>query len=267
MTRAKLREERVSRVCPAGAGRERLAARSQPVIARADKGERALRGTHDFVIGTIRREAVPGARVVDIGAGHGALSRKLLACGFRVEACELCPDLFDVPGIRCRATGSDGALPYEDGRFDLAVAVEVVEHVDSHRKLFSEAARILAPGGRFLFTTPNILSLKSRLQFLMSGFFYSFGPLDDAVDNPVEQHISPFTIDRYRFLLARGGLAVSRIETDQAQSSSRVLYWLAPLIRWNARRIWGQSSAVDVQNSRDALLGRKLLIVAEKAAT
>jgi hypothetical protein len=157
MARAKLREERVSRVCPAGAGRERLAARSQPVIARADKGERALRGTHDFVIGTIRREAVPGARVVDIG--------------------------------------------------------------------------------------------------------------DDEVDNPVEQHISSFTIDRYRFLLARGGLAISRIETDQAQSSSRVLYWLAPLIRWNARRIWGQSSAVDVQNSRNALLGRKLLIVAEKAAT
>lgn len=44
-------------------------------------------------------------------------------------------------------------LPSES--FDLAVAVEVLEHVEEDERFVSEVARVLKPGGIFLMTTPN----------------------------------------------------------------------------------------------------------------
>ncbi|NUO62697.1 MAG: methyltransferase domain-containing protein [Gemmatimonadaceae bacterium] len=45
------------------------------------------------------------------------------------------------------------ALP--DASFDLAVAVEVLEHVEEDALFVREVARVLRPGGVFLMTTPN----------------------------------------------------------------------------------------------------------------
>lgn len=39
--------------------------------------------------------------------------------------------------------------------FDLAVAIEVLEHVEEDRAFVSEVRRVLRPGGVFLMTTPN----------------------------------------------------------------------------------------------------------------
>jgi SAM-dependent methyltransferase len=39
--------------------------------------------------------------------------------------------------------------------FDIAVAVEVLEHVEADEAFVSEVARVLKPGGTFLMTTPN----------------------------------------------------------------------------------------------------------------
>lgn len=226
--------------------------------------ELAIPGTHANVVRLVQQEVPVGSRLLDIGAGEGALSRRLVEAGYRVEACELFPEMFNVPGVTCRQVDATGVLPYEDDSLDAAVAVEVVEHLESHRMLFSEAARVLKPGGRFMFTTPNILSLKSRLRFLLTGYFYSFGPLDAAVDNPVRQHIAPFTLDRYQFLLRRSGLELVSASTDKIQNTSRFWYWMAPLIRLLARRSFGDLPQVRMQNSREALLGRKLVVVTTK---
>lgn len=231
--------------------------------ARAPQ-ELAVPGTHARVVALMQLEVPAGGRVLDIGAGEGALSKRLLEAGFQVEACELYPEMFKVPGVVCRQVDATGELPYEDNSLDAAVAVEVVEHLESHRMLFTEAARVLKPGGKLLFTTPNILSLKSRIRFLFTGYFYSFGPLDPAEHNPVRQHIAPFTLDRYQFLLHRCGLRLARASTDKIQNSSRFWYWMAPLIRLCARRAWGDRPQVRMQNSREALLGRKLVVVAQK---
>lgn len=230
----------------------------------AQPGPMALPAIHDHLMDLIQRESPPPCDIVDIGAGQGAISARLLEAGYRVSACDLFPEMFRAKGIECRQVDATGALPFEDESLDVAIAVEVVEHLESHRPLFSEAARVLRPGGAFIFTTPNINSLKSRWRFLTTGYFYSFGPLDPAVDDPVRQHIAPFTVDRYRFLLGRCGLTLSNVETDKYQTSSKSLSWLSPFIRWSARRAWGDDPGVRLQNGKAALLGRTLMVVARK---
>lgn len=57
--------------------------------------------------------------------------------------------------IRYRSLCNVSRLPFEDGSFDLVTANMVVEHLDEPEVQFTEIARVLRPGGVFLFHTPN----------------------------------------------------------------------------------------------------------------
>lgn len=229
--------------------------------------EMAVRGTHAKVVAILGRHAPPerAPEVLDIGAGTGALSKRLAEAGWRVSACDLYPEAFAADGIECRSV-ADGRLPFEDASFDIAVAVELLEHIEGHESLFAESRRVLRPGGLLLITTPNILSLKSRVSFLLTGYPYSFPTLDPAELDPVAQHITPFSLDRYRWRLAQSGFDIEAVEVDKYQSSSRALAFLIPLIRLATRKAARESVSVREQNSLRVLLGRKLVVVARRRA-
>lgn len=55
-------------------------------------------------------------------------------------------------GLVC---GDAMRLPFRAGTFDTVVAAEIIEHVGNPEALMSEGARVLAPGGRLIVTTPN----------------------------------------------------------------------------------------------------------------
>lgn len=243
-----------------------------PIAAQQAPGapplEMAIPGTHARVVqllGSVKAPG-PGVRLLDVGAGQGALSARLRDAGYAVSACDLFPEMFRIPGIECLGVDANGRLPYPDASFDLAIAVEVVEHLEGHRSFYTEVRRILKPGGAFVFTTPNISSFKSRLSFLFTGYFYSFPPLDPELDDPVRQHLASFTVDRHRFMLGRSGLRLERLMTDKRQGSSLAWGWLAPIVRLLAGRKWGAGEGVRLQNSPEALFGRKLVVVARRPA-
>lgn len=203
-------------------------------------------------------------RVLDIGAGQGALSQRLKGAGARVSACDVVPEQFAVPGVEFRPVGSDGRLPFDAASFDAAVAVEVLEHIDGHERFFAEVARVLVPNGVVLFTTPNILSLKSRLRFLFTGFFYSFGPLEPFTRDPVSQHVAPFSLNRYEWMMSQFGLRLSGIETDKIQSSSVLLSPLVPFIKLATWLQFKGSELAARQNSSVTMFGRKLVVLGRK---
>ena len=51
--------------------------------------------------------------------------------------------------------GVGEALPYEDTGFEAVVCVDVLEHVADLDRLLAEVARVLTPGGLFLYDTIN----------------------------------------------------------------------------------------------------------------
>lgn len=227
----------------------------------------ALGGTHERLLAALAAVAPlePGMTALDIGAGSGALAAKLQQAGLSVSACDVVTGNFAVPGIEIRQIEKSGVLPYAADSFDFAIAVEVLEHVDGHDRFFAEAARVLKPGGTLLFTTPNILSLKSRLRFLLSGTFYSFGPLVPFTTDPVSQHISPFTLNRYAWQLSQHDLHVTGVRTDKFQTTSLLLGLLAPLIWLSTRLMYGRDENASVQNTAVPLFGRKLMIAARRS--
>lgn len=100
----------------------------------------------------------PGLRILDAGCGSG---RNMLALAARgaVTGVELAPESLRIAGARQLGPVLPGSLeeplPFADGAFDLAVALDVLEHVRDDAAALGELARVVAPGGRLLVTVPQ----------------------------------------------------------------------------------------------------------------
>lgn len=53
------------------------------------------------------------------------------------------------------------ALSFSDGEFDLAMSLDVFEHIPNYRKAFAELSRVLVPGGHLVFTIPFFYDLET----------------------------------------------------------------------------------------------------------
>ena len=99
-------------------------------------------------------------RVLEVGAGTGALTRAL-AAGLPPETTIVATDLNQAMLDRAAAVGGAravewrhadaGELPFADGSFDVVVCQFAVMFFPDKARAFSEVRRVLAPGGVFLF--------------------------------------------------------------------------------------------------------------------
>lgn len=193
-------------------------------------------------------------KILDLGAGHGAMVRNLYKDGYDITAADLFPEYFHFNKIKCHKVDITQKLPFEDNSFDVILAVELMEHVHDHQIFFNEANRILKKGGSLLFSTPNILSLKSRVRFLFSGFYFSFIPLEHERNDGL-QHISSLTVDQYKNLAVRSNFSDFNVTIDKQQRTSRWLSFLVPFIRLYCKL---KSIDYDIHNRYDLLTGRVL---------
>lgn len=119
----------------------------------------------------------PALRVLDLSCGEGYLIEAIAKTGCRVEGTHFrrgdyivkSPSSFLANAVIHEGVDLAKPLPFADGTYDVVISTEVMEHLPSHVLLCAEAARILKPGGTFIFSTPNIHRLSSRLQFMLTG--------------------------------------------------------------------------------------------------
>jgi SAM-dependent methyltransferase len=151
----------------------------------------------------------------------------------RLEACDLFPENFRVPIVPCHAINLHGGLPLENASVDLAYSVEVLEHLEDQFLFFREVHRVLRPGGRFILTTPNVLSLTSRMRTLLAGFPELFGPLPIQGSDPqhVGGHIHPASVYFISYMAEKAGFRVTSCSTDRVKAGSLGLLALWPFVK------------------------------------
>jgi 2-polyprenyl-6-hydroxyphenyl methylase/3-demethylubiquinone-9 3-methyltransferase len=111
-----------------------------------------------------------GKAALDIGSGGGLLAEEFARLGFRVTGID--PSTESVAAARAHAeseqldieytVGAGEQLPFADAAFDIAYCCDVLEHVDDLDRVLAESARVLKPGGVFLYDTIN-RTRRSRL--------------------------------------------------------------------------------------------------------
>jgi len=159
--------------------------------------------------------------VLDVGCGTGSILRELAKGGIR--------DLQGMDGsdYACRRLRAEGItmwegrlpmLPTPDGRFDVVIASQVLEHVIFRRRFVREIARVLKPTGRaYIFVPDNCL-----------------GPINTP------DHVMVYTARRLRRFL-EGTFKVISVESFKDENyPSPVLFahvekWQQPVSRGGAR--------------------------------
>ena len=198
-------------------------------------------------------------KVLDCGAGHGAFTKKLFEAGYDVSACDLFPEIFYYDKVDCKKANVTEHLPFEDKSFDAIVAMEIMEHIQDHEVFFEESNRILQKGGSVYISTPNVLSLKSRIRYLFTGFFYSFKPLEITNYDGL-QHVASLTLDQYDYLAVKRGFKRATYSFDKRQTTSLLLLILYPVL-WIMTKIKKTGS---FHNQFDLLTGRIIFMKYEK---
>ena len=105
----------------------------------------------------------PGKEVLDLGCAGGFMAEAMAARGANVTGIDPAAQAIEAARAHARAgglrigydVGVGEALPYGGAAFDAVVCVDVLEHVADLHKVLSEVARVLRPGGLFLYDTIN----------------------------------------------------------------------------------------------------------------
>jgi 2-polyprenyl-6-hydroxyphenyl methylase/3-demethylubiquinone-9 3-methyltransferase len=139
----------------------------------------------------------PGSlRVLDAGCGGGILSEEFSRLGCAVFGVDISQQSITVAKqhalqeklkIEYLVAQAQG-LPYEDGGFDIVVCCDVLEHVSNVDDVIAEAARVLKPGGLYMFDTIN-RTARSFFETILVG-----------QELPITRFFAPHTHDWNQFI-------------------------------------------------------------------
>jgi SAM-dependent methyltransferase len=101
--------------------------------------------------------ATAGARVLDVGCGAGQVVHRLTKAGFEAYGVDVSePNIEKARRFSSRCQFYNGRnLPFRDGFFASAGALNVLEHVEEPEAFICEIVRVVEPSGRVILSSPN----------------------------------------------------------------------------------------------------------------
>ncbi|TNF24129.1 MAG: class I SAM-dependent methyltransferase, partial [Bacteroidetes bacterium] len=143
-----------------------------------------FRGRFHFVREELHRVGTISGNAINIGTGEGDYDHMIAKHVSELTSTDINEDDIqfakqsnaDLHNVRYEVQDAT-ALSYADRSFDLAVCLEVIEHVEDSEKLMSECARVLKQGGTAIFTFPS------------SNFPFTYDPINWLL-KPFGRHVS-----------------------------------------------------------------------------
>jgi 2-polyprenyl-3-methyl-5-hydroxy-6-metoxy-1,4-benzoquinol methylase len=175
-----------------------------------------------------------GGTLVDVGAGGGSLFPFVKGHVARYVGADIVRYETFPEGAEFVTVDLDtGRLPFDDGSIPLVTCVETIEHVENPRALLRELVRITAPEGWLFVTTPNQLSLSSKLCLVFRDEFLHFQERPGLYP----AHISALLEVDLRRMAAELGLVDVQVEyTGHGRVPFSVKKWPAWLSRSRGKR-------------------------------
>jgi SAM-dependent methyltransferase len=213
----------------------------------------------------LRRRGTASGRLLDYGSYFGNSALMFARAGFSVDAIDsyrTYEHAFDGPRHVMTDAGVQ-LLDFADlgydmasvaARYDVVLCMGVIEHVPSSpRPLLETLDRVLAPGGRLVIDTPNLVHLYNRQKFARGESVLADIGAQYRTELPFEGHHREYTIPELVWLLRRIGHR--RISVEAFNYSAYAL---------------GTLSSRDVYNHwnmvRDPTMREYLMTVSEKPA-
>jgi SAM-dependent methyltransferase len=175
----------------------------------------ASRSKFDEIVSLMALE--PFSSVIEIGTSELPFLLKCVAPSFHVATLDPSPSHQE----RCNIAGIEfiqgdvllAPLPIPDNHYDLILFSEVLEHLRGNPRIaFNEFFRILKPGGRLIVTTPNLVRLNSRFNFLRGR-----SPLEKIGGNDWQGHFREYVLSELRDFAGSTGFTMVK--------ACHALYW------------------------------------------
>ena len=216
------------------------------------------------VLETAGPAPIRARHALDVACGTGRQAARLSRQGWRTVGADASDDMLRLGhyisvdvlrSVRLVRSVAE-VLPFRDASFDLVVCQGSLDHFAQPRLFMSEAARVLAPGGRLVIALANYDSLSCRLGRLAHAAGKRLGtprPTDQAYwETPVDHTFK----GTYRLLVRLGA---PDLELQQAFGISLFQFTIAWRLGLNAlptpvaRALWRTMDAV----------GRRLPVLAD----
>jgi SAM-dependent methyltransferase len=193
---------------------------------------------------------------LDVGCGEGRVSRELKARGYRVTASdpvwELVHAAREARSADDYAIASGTNLPFENARFDLVMAYNVLMDVQDVPAPLKEIKRVLRPTGILVISIVHPFSDRGRFAtteaaspFVIQDTYFGWKRFEGTEERDgLRMHFAGWSmpLEAYTTALEDAGLAITSLREpvpDAADRGKRMQRWSRiPLFLWLKARPW-----------------------------
>jgi SAM-dependent methyltransferase len=177
-------------------------------------------GLHDVIVNWMSHASL--GTVLDAPSGQGALSRDLEHRGYTVFLGDLAKDNVLYQNGRLSQFDIGAGWPFKNNSFDYIMCIEGIEHIENPHHVLRESFRVLRDGGYLVVTTPNIMTIKSRIRFLLYSYFdyfRNYGPVPKEekhrIDDYDHQHVNAIPYGEMKYALTKCGFSLTVIKASR----------------------------------------------------